>query len=65
MASTARANKDRFFLKYSQTPPYCLLVITATFSAPGENRHTFSCKKKKTLVNTATQLLRPNFLALR
>ena len=48
MASTA--NKDRGFLKYSETPPYGLLVITATFLAPGENRYTFSCKKKLSLI---------------
>ena len=28
---------------------------------PGKNRHTFSCKTKKTLVNTATPLIRQNF----
>ena len=47
MASTARANKDRIFLKYSETPPYGFLVITATFLAPGENRAIHFLVKKK------------------
>ena len=44
-------------ISYSETLPYGHLVITATFFwPPGKNHHTFSCKK--TLINTATPLIR-------
>ena len=46
------------WLKYSETPPYGHLVITATFLwPPVKNCHTFSCEEKKTVVDTATPLI--------
>ena len=54
------------FFTYRGTPPYGHFGNTVTsllgplFLAARQNDHSFSLKKKKTLVNTVTSLIRPN-----
>ena len=51
-------NFQTLMLNYSETPPYGHVGNTSpcyyglVFLAAWQNGHTFSCKKKKTLVNT-------------